>query len=153
MKTVGIISDTHSLLRPQAIDILDDSDLIVHAGDIGSIEVIHRLSEIAPVLAVRGNIDKGDWANQFPQEEVVEVGGKYLYALHNLNEIDLDPAAAGFDIVISGHSHKPSVQTKNGVLFLNPGSAGPRRFTLPIAIAKINITSKGIEAHVHELTT
>ena len=151
MTTVGIISDTHSLLRPEAVHALEGSDLIVHAGDIGSIEVISDLSAIANVRAVRGNIDKGTWAAKFPTEDVVEVDGKYLYVLHNLNEIYLDPAAAGFDVVISGHSHKPGVETVNGVLFVNPGSAGPRRFTLSIAVAKLYVTSRGIEVTVHEL--
>jgi uncharacterized protein len=151
MTTVGIISDTHSLLRPEAIEALKGSDLIVHAGDIGSIEIIDALSEMAPVFAVRGNVDKGEWATQFPQEEMVEVAGKYLYVLHNVNDIHLDPVAAGFDVVISGHSHKPSIGKRRGVLFVNPGSAGPRRFTLPIAIAKLNVTSQEIEASIHEL--
>lgn len=151
MTTVGMISDTHSLLRPEAIEALKGSDLIVHAGDIGSVDVIDGLSAIAPVFAVRGNVDKGEWATQFPQEEVVEVAGKYLYVLHNVNEMDLDPVAAGFDVVVSGHSHKPSIEERAGVLFVNPGSAGPRRFTLPIAIAKLNVTSQGIEAYIHAL--
>lgn len=151
MTTVGIISDTHNLLRPVAIRALEGSDLIVHAGDIGSIEVIDGLSAIASVHAVRGNIDKGAWATKFPPEAVVQVAGKYLYVLHNRNAIDLDPAAAGFDVVISGHSHKPGIEKVGGVLFVNPGSAGPRRFTLPVTIAKLRITSQTIEASVHEL--
>jgi putative phosphoesterase len=151
MITVGLISDTHSLLRPQAIQALKGVDLIVHAGDIGSIDIIDGLSAIAPVRAVRGNIDKGTWAQQFPADDVIEIDGKYLYVLHNRHEIDLDPAAAGFDVVISGHSHKPSIDKVGGVLFVNPGSAGPRRFTLPIAVAKLRITPQAIEAEVHEL--
>ncbi len=151
MTTVGLISDTHSLLRPEAIQALEEADLIVHAGDIGSIDVIDGLSAIAPVHAVRGNIDTGAWATKFPIEDVIEVEGKYLYVLHNRNEIDLDPAAAGFDVVISGHSHKPGIAKVGGVLFVNPGSAGPRRFTLPIAIATLRIASKTIEAKVQEL--
>src|SRR5690606_16938466 len=107
-RTVGVISDTHGLLREDAIEVLRESELIVHAGDIGSVDVIDRLSEIAPVVAVRGNVDKESWAKKFPLDKVVNVCGKHLYVLHNLNEIDLDPAAAGFDVVISGHSHKPA---------------------------------------------
>lgn len=152
MPTVGVISDTHGLLRPEAIEVLQGSDLIVHAGDIGSIDVIDALSEVAPVFAVRGNVDKGEWATKFPCEEVVEVAGKYLYVLHNVHDIDLDPAAAGFDVVVSGHSHKPGIEKKGDVLFVNPGSAGPRRFTLPIAVARLDISVQGIEAHIQELT-
>lgn len=153
MTTVGIISDTHSLLRPEAIHALDGSDLIIHAGDIGNIEVIQRLSAIAPLHAVRGNVDKGEWATRFPKENVIDVAGKFLYVLHDRHELDLDPAVAGFDVVISGHSHKPIIEKVGGVLFVNPGSAGPRRFSLPIAIAKMHIMSNRIEAHVQELVT
>lgn len=150
-RTIGVISDTHGLLRPEAIEALRGSELIVHAGDIGSEDVVARLSEIAPVVAVRGNVDSAAWAEKYPLDEVVKVGGKHLYVLHNLNEIDLDPVAAGFDVVVSGHSHNPAIQKKGGVLYVNPGSAGPRRFRLPIAVARLNITSNGIQAHVHEL--
>ncbi|ETW99865.1 MAG: phosphodiesterase [Candidatus Entotheonella factor] len=152
MTIVGVISDTHSLLRPEAVEALKGSDLIVHAGDIGSPGIIDALSEIAPVFAVRGNVDKGEWASKFPQDEVVEVADKYLYVLHNVNEIDLDPAAAGFEVVVSGHSHKPGIERRGGVLFVNPGSAGPRRFTLPVAIAKLHVSSQGIDVCIHELT-
>lgn len=151
MTIIGIISDTHGLLRAEAVRVLEGSNLIIHAGDIGSIEVISGLSAIANVRAVRGNIDKGAWAAKFPTEDIVEVDSKFLYVLHNVNEINLDPVAAGFDVVISGHSHKPGIETANGVLFVNPGSAGPRRFTLPITLAKLYVTSTGIEAKVHEL--
>lgn len=150
-RTVGVISDTHGLLREEAIEVLRESELIVHAGDIGSVDVIDRLSEIAPVVAVRGNVDKESWAKEFPLDKVVNVCGKYLYVLHNLNEIDLDPVAAGFDVVISGHSHKPAIHNKDGVLYVNPGSAGPRRFKLPVAVATLYIAPKGIEAHIQEL--
>lgn len=148
---IGVISDTHGLLRPQAVEALRGSELILHAGDIGSADVVDRLREIAPVVAVRGNVDTGAWADKFPMDEVVNVQGRHLYVLHNLNEIDLDPVAAGFDAVISGHSHKPAIQNKAGVLYLNPGSAGPRRFTLPVAVAGLDITAGGIKAHVQEL--
>jgi putative phosphoesterase len=150
-RTVGVISDTHGLLRAEAIEVLRESEFIVHAGDIGSVDVIDRLSEIAPVFAVRGNVDKEPWAKKFPLDKAVKVRDKHLYVLHNLNEIDLDPVAAGFDVVISGHSHKTSIQNKGGVLYVNPGSAGPRRFRLPVAVATLHITPKGIEAHIQEL--
>jgi putative phosphoesterase len=151
MITVGIISDTHSLLRTEALQALEGCDLIVHAGDIGAIDVIDGLSAIAPVHAVRGNIDKDAWASKFPNEEIVSVAGKYLYVLHDRHEIALEPAAAGFDVVISGHSHKPAIEQVDGVLFVNPGSAGPRRFTLPVAIATLRVTSKTIQANIQEL--
>ena len=151
MTSIGLISDSHGLLRPQAIQALQGVDLIVHAGDIGSLDVIAGLSAIAPVRVVRGNIDKATWAHQFPADDVVKIAGKYLYVLHNRHEITLDPAAAGFDVVISGHSHQPSIDRVGGVLFVNPGSAGPRRFTLPIAIAKLYIRQT-IEAELQELS-
>ena len=151
MATIGLISDTHSLLRPQTIEALQGVDLIIHAGDIGSPDIIDGLSAIAPVRAVRGNIDKAAWAQQFPADDVIKIAGKFLYVLHNRHELDLDPAAASFDVVISGHSHKPSIDRVNGVLFVNPGSAGPRRFTLPIALAKLRITPQAIEAEALEL--
>jgi len=151
MKVVGVISDTHSLLRPEAIDYLRGSDLIVHAGDIGSAEVIDELKQIAPVVAVRGNIDRGQGAKAYPEVEVTEVECKYLYVLHNLNDMDLDPVAAGFDAVISGHSHQPKINEVDGVLYLNPGSAGPRRFKLPIALAKISVSRSGLTAEIHEI--
>ena len=152
MIVIGLISDTHGLLRAQAIQALQGVDLIIHAGDIGSLDVIDGLSAIAPVRAIRGNIDKATWTHQFPADDVVEIAGKYLYVLHNRHEIDLDPAAAGFDVVISGHSHKPSIERVGDVLFINPGSAGPRRFTLPLAIAKLYITQQTIEAEMQELS-
>ncbi|HEX7026807.1 MAG TPA: metallophosphoesterase family protein [Gammaproteobacteria bacterium] len=148
---IGIISDTHGLLRPQAVDVLQGSELVIHAGDIGSADVVERLSNIAPVVAIRGNVDTGEWAEKFPAEEVIKVHGRHLYVLHNLNEIDLDPAAAGFDVVISGHSHKPLINKKDGVLYVNPGSAGPRRFKLPVAVAMLRVTSEDIQARIREL--
>jgi putative phosphoesterase len=148
---IGIISDTHGLLRPETLDELSDSDLIVHAGDIGCMEIIHQLSSIASVSAIRGNIDKGEWASVFPEEDVVAVAGKYIYLIHNLGEINLDPAAAEFDLVVSGHTHRPLIEKKDGVLYVNPGSAGPRRFTLPVALAKAHITSEGVTAEITEI--
>lgn len=148
---VGIISDTHGLLRPEAVDVLQGSELVIHAGDIGSANVVERLLEIAPVVAIRGNVDTGEWAARFPEDEVIRVQDKLFYVLHNLNEIDLDPVAAGFDVVISGHSHKPLINKKDGVLYVNPGSAGPRRFKLPVAVAMLRVTSEDIQAHIQEL--
>jgi uncharacterized protein len=122
--TVGLISDTHGLLRPEAFDLLKGSDIIVHAGDIGAPEVVAGLARLAPVAAVRGNVDKGAWAQAIPETEVVKVGGTaFLYVLHNIADLDLDPAAAGFHVVVSGHSHQPGMRWKDGVLYVNPGSA------------------------------
>ena len=151
MKTIGVISDTHGLLRPEALAALRGSDLIVHAGDIGSPDVIEALQGLAPVSAVRGNVDREAWAGQFPKTQVVEVKGVLLYVLHDLNELDLDPVAANFQVVISGHSHRPSVKKDGGVLFLNPGSAGRRRFRLPVTVARLTIRRGEIGAEITEL--
>src|ERR1051326_2846861 len=129
---VGLISDTHGLLRQQALDALQGSDLIVHAGDVGRPDIIPQLRLLAPVVAVRGNVDHGDWASQLPVTAVVETELALIYGLHDLQQLDLDPAAAGFNIVVSGHSHKPGRTERSGVMYLNPGSAGPRRFSLQI---------------------
>jgi uncharacterized protein len=139
MKTVGVISDTHGLLRPQVLLALEGVDLIVHAGDIGTPGIIDRLQQVAPVRAVRGNVDRAVWASEFPDTEIVEVEDVLLYVLHDLGQLDLDPAAAGFHAVICGHSHDPRVSEARGVVYLNPGSAGPRRFTLPISLARLII--------------
>ena len=136
MTLIGIISDTHNLLRLEAVNALKGSEIIIHAGDIGSSEIIDRLKNIAPVYAVRGNIDRSPWGDTLPTTDIIEISGKFLYVLHNIHEIDVDPVAAGFDAVISGHSHKPNIENKNGVFFINPGSAGPRRFSLPVTIAQ-----------------
>ena len=151
MTTIGVISDTHKLLRPEAKDQLCNCDLIIHAGDIGSSEVISELEDLAPVRAIRGNIDKGEWAEAYPDEDIIEIAGRYIYVLHNLRELALDPHAAGCDVVISGHSHRPSIERKAGVLYLNPGSAGPRRFKLPIALARLTITGDEIRATIEEI--
>ena len=137
MKTVGVISDTHGLLRPEALEVLEGVDLIVHAGDIGSPQIIDALRELAPVFAIRGNVDRGIWADEFSATEIVEVDDLLLYVLHDLGQLDLDPAAAGFRVVIYGHSHDPKVAEKQGVIYLNPGSAGPRRLRLPISMARM----------------
>lgn len=151
MVEVGVISDTHSLLRPAALKALRGCDRIVHAGDIGSPEVITGLSTIAPVTAIRGNIDKGDWASEYPEEEVLEVHGRYIYIIHNVHDLDLDPIAAGSEVVVSGHSHQPKIESVDGVLYVNPGSAGPRRFSLPIAVARLCVGPEGVDAKVIEL--
>lgn len=136
---VGLISDTHGLLRAEALVALRGSDLIIHAGDVGKPEIIEQLRALAPVVAVRGNIDKGPWACQLPLTAVAETGSAFLYVLHDLAELDLDPVAAQFDVVVSGHSHQPSHTERNGVIYLNPGSAGTRRFNLPITVARLDL--------------
>lgn len=141
---IGIISDTHGLLRPEAVERLAGVDHIVHAGDIGRPDVMAELRRIAPVTAVRGNIDRDEWAAGYPQTELVKLGGRFFYVLHNLAELDFDPIAAGIDVVVSGHSHQPRIETVDGVVYLNPGSAGPRRFSLPIALATLDLLGKEI---------
>ena len=136
---IGVISDTHGLLRPQALDALRGCDLIIHAGDVGSPDILAPLRALAPTHAVRGNVDKGPWADRLPMTEIVDVGGLSIYVLHIIADLDLDPPTAGFAAVIYGHSHQPSIETRDGVLYLNPGSAGPRRFNLPISLARITI--------------
>jgi uncharacterized protein len=137
MTHVGVISDTHGLLRDEALRALEGSELIIHAGDVGDPQIIDALKVLAPVVAVRGNIDRGDWASVLPATAVAEAGSTLIYVLHDIHELDLDPAAAGFHIVVSGHSHKPVHTERSGVLYLNPGSAGPRRFQLPVTIARL----------------
>lgn len=148
---IGIISDTHGLIRQSVVKSFKDVDLIIHAGDVGEPEVLETLQSIAKVHPVRGNVDGGKWTDNLPFTEVVEVGQVYLYVLHDLNSLDLDPAAAGFNAVISGHSHIPKIEERNGILFLNPGSAGPRRFKYPISIAFLYIKGTAIEAELVEL--
>ena len=147
-QTIGVISDTHGLLRPEAISALEGSNLIIHAGDIGRLEVIEQLRAIAPVTAIRGNIDQAAWANEFPETAVVQTNDMLIYVLHNLKELDLDPKAAGFRVVVSGHSHQPKIVDKNGTLYLNPGSAGPRRFKLPIAVGRLTIADERIHSEI-----
>jgi putative phosphoesterase len=148
---IGIISDTHGLLRPEAVDRLSGVQHIIHAGDIGRFEVIAELRRIAPTTAILGNVDRGAWAAEFPHTALVTLGGRSIYVLHNLKELDLDPAAAGIDVVVSGHSHRPKIATVNGVLYLNPGSAGPRRFTLPIALATLELGGDALRPRLHEV--
>jgi putative phosphoesterase len=139
---IGVISDTHGLLRPEALAALRGSELIIHGGDVGGKEILDALSEIAPVVAVRGNTDRDAWAASLPEAAVVEAHQALIYVLHDVHAIDLNPAAAGFRMVISGHSHKASRSEKNGVLYLNPGSAGPKRFSLPTTIASIDLNQE-----------
>jgi uncharacterized protein len=148
---VGVISDTHGLMRPQAVAALRNSDLIIHAGDVGNPEVITQLAGIAPIHVVRGNVDKGDWAARLPLTELVEVGERQLLVLHEISQLDLDPAHAGFAAVVFGHSHQPLIETRQGVLFINPGSAGPRRFNLPVSIARIAMSGARMRPEIVEL--
>jgi putative phosphoesterase len=151
MTRIGVISDTHGLLRDEAVARLAGSDLIIHAGDIGSDSVISGLETIAPVRAIRGNVDKGAWAKAFPDTQLIEVAGQRIYVIHNLNELDLDPVASGFNIVVSGHSHIPRSREADGVFYLNPGSAGPRRFKLPVTVASLYVAGSNITAEIHPL--
>jgi putative phosphoesterase len=148
---VGVISDTHGLLRPEAVAALHDSDVIIHAGDVGDPRILERLRAIAPTYAVRGNVDTSAWAETLPLTEVVEVGALQIYILHNLADLDLNPKAARFAAVISGHTHRPNAQLRDDVLYLNPGSAGPRRFTLPIAVARMVVTGSRLSHQIVEL--
>lgn len=145
---IGVISDTHGLLRPEAVAAMRGVDQIIHAGDIGAPEVLSSLAEIAPVTAVRGNNDKGVRAGRIPSTALFEAEGVSIYVLHDVSELDLDPAAAGVAVVISGHSHKPSEGVRGGVLFFNPGSAGPRRFRLPICVGRLHIEGKSARAEL-----
>jgi putative phosphoesterase len=149
---VGVISDTHGLMRAEALRGLAGAELIIHAGDIGKPEVIDALRAIAPVVAVRGNNDREAWAKEFAETEIVKIGRLNLYLLHALQELALYPSAARFDIVVSGHSHRPSVERRGGVLYLNPGSAGPRRFKLPVTVARLTVRGKSCRARIVELT-
>jgi putative phosphoesterase len=147
---IGIISDTHGLVRPQVMEALTGAELIIHAGDIGNADVLKTLEAIAPVIAVRGNNDHGDWAEQIPLTNVVEHQSYRLYVLHERDHLDVDPVVAEFSAVIFGHSHRPSAEIHRGVLFLNPGSAGPRRFTPPISIARLHMTETGLSPEMIE---
>jgi len=148
---VGLISDTHGLLRPEAIETLRGSEHIIHAGDIGATEIIPALERIAPVTAIRGNIDREPWTKRFPETEVVELAGVHIYIIHDLNALDLNPRAVGFAAVISGHSHQPKQEVKDGVLYFNPGSAGPRRFRLPVTLGRLQIMNRKVSGEIIEL--
>jgi uncharacterized protein len=148
---IGVISDTHGLLRPEAIEALRGSDQIIHAGDVGAPEILTELASIAPVTAIRGNIDKAAWARELPETAVLEEESKSIYILHDLAQLDLKPEAAGFAAVVYGHSHIPKQEMRNGVLYFNPGSAGPRRFKLPISVGKLIIEENAIRAELVDL--
>jgi putative phosphoesterase len=148
---IGIISDTHGLLRPEAVERLAGVQHIIHAGDIGGPDVISGLRRIAPTTAIRGNVDRGEWAAGYPPTERVALGGRSFYVLHSLAQLDLDPVAAGIDVVVSGHSHQPRIETVDGVIYLNPGSAGPRRFRLPIALATVELAGDAVRPCILEL--
>ncbi len=148
---VGVISDTHGLVRPEAVAALRGVGMIIHAGDIGTPEVLAELARLAPVVAVRGNNDRGAWARRLPLTRDVELGGTCVHVLHDLHELTRDPARAGWAAVIAGHSHQPRVERRDGVLYLNPGSAGPRRFRLPIAVARLTVARGGLRARIVEL--
>jgi uncharacterized protein len=148
---VGVISDTHGLLRPEALSGLQGSDYIIHAGDVGDPAILDQLSALAPVTAVRGNVDHGPWAQKIPINDVLEVGGISIYVLHRLEDLDLKPEAAGFAAVIYGHTHTPKQEAKNGVLYFNPGSAGPKRFKLPVSVGTLTVLNGKISAALREL--
>ncbi|HSM87093.1 MAG TPA: metallophosphoesterase family protein [Candidatus Limnocylindrales bacterium] len=145
---VGVISDTHGLLRPQALELLRGSEHIIHAGDIGSPDIVPELEKIAPVTAIRGNIDVQKWTRRFHETEVVELGGLHIYIIHDVNALDLKPKAAGFAAVISGHSHQPKQEIKDGVLYFNPGSAGPGRFRLPISVGRLKVADGTVSGEI-----
>ncbi len=149
--TLGVISDTHGLLRLEAVEALRGSDRILHAGDVGAPEILEALAEIALVTAIRGNVDTGTWARSLPTTEVVEAGAVRIYMLHDLGQLDLKPEAAGLRVVVYGHSHQPKMEEKNGVLYFNPGSAGPRRFHLPVSVGRLTIGAGKVEAELVEL--
>jgi len=150
---LGVISDTHGLLRPEAVEALRGSDRILHAGDVGAPEILEALAQLAPVTAVRGNVDTDAWARSLPKTEVVEADGVSIYILHDLGQLDLKPEAAGFRAVVSGHSHQPKIEEKNGVLYFNPGSAGPRRFHLPVSVGRLLVEAGKGRAELVELKT
>jgi putative phosphoesterase len=145
---VGVISDTHGLLRPEAVGTLRGSDYIIHAGDVGDAEILKQLNAIAPVTAVRGNVDREPWARKLPETQVLEAGGISIYILHSVADLDLKPEAAGFAAVVSGHSHIPKQEVRNGVLYFNPGSAGPRRFKLPVSVGRLVIQGGKVRGEI-----
>lgn len=149
--TIGIISDTHGLLRPEALRMLAHVDHIIHGGDIGDPEIITALRKIAPVTAIRGNVDTGKWAAEFAETECVRLAGRLFYVLHDLNTLQVDPVAEGIDVIVSGHSHVPTINKVDGLLYVNPGSAGRRRFKLPITLARLEITPDGLKPIIHDL--
>ena len=151
LHVIGLISDTHGLVRPEAIEALQGVDLLIHAGDIGKPEVLDALKAIGPLVAIKGNNDIAAWAKPLPDTRLVQTAYTRLFVIHNVKELDCDPATKGYDVIISGHSHKPSIVTRDGVLFVNPGSAGPRRFKLPVAVGKLFIQNQKVNAELIEL--
>ena len=147
--TIGVISDTHGLVRTEALTALKGVDALIHAGDVGKPEVLDELRQIAPVTVIRGNVDH--WATRLADTEALSLHGRQIFILHNLAELSLDPKAAGYDVVIYGHSHQPRIATDDGVLYLNPGSAGPRRFSLPVTVAKLELSDTDLKAEIIEL--
>jgi uncharacterized protein len=145
---IGVISDTHGWLRPEAVAALEGVDHILHAGDVGEAEILVELGKVAPVTAIRGNVDRTGACAQLPATELVELGGIAFYLLHDVKELDLDPGSAGIGVVVSGHSHKPGIERRKGVLFLNPGSAGPRRFSLPVTVAMVTVVGGVVRAEI-----
>jgi putative phosphoesterase len=148
---IGVISDTHGLLRPEAEQRLAGVAHIIHAGDIGRPEIITSLSRIAPVIAIRGNVDTADWAARYPDTQTISLGGRSIHVLHDLHDLAFDPKSRGVDVVISGHSHQARIETVDGVVYLNPGSAGPRRFKLPVTLAILEVTKGGMRAGICDL--
>ena len=151
VKRIGLISDTHGLLRKEAVEALRGSELILHAGDVGKPEILEALRKLAPVVAVRGNVDTEPWAQVLPETAVTEAGAVTIYVLHDVNALDLNPAASAFHILVSGHSHKPGKMERDGVLYINPGSAGPRRFQLPVTVARLNLAVTPYQVEFVEL--
>ena len=151
MTLIGVISDTHGLLRPEALDALRGSELIIHAGDVGKPEILERLREIAPVVAVGGNVDTAPWAEELPEIQVVRVVGRSIFVLHDRSQLVVDPVTAGHAAVVFGHSHQALVETRDGVLYLNPGSAGPRRFRFPITVARLRVSTELLEPEIVQL--
>ena len=149
--SIGVISDTHGLLRPEALRALRGSDYIIHAGDVGDPEILDQLREIAPVTAVRGNVDRGGWARALPKTDVLQADGVSIYVVHILADLNLKPEAVGFRAVVYGHSHVPKQETRNGVLYFNPGSAGPRRFNLPLTVGCLTVANGKIEGEITPL--
>jgi putative phosphoesterase len=152
MTVLGVISDTHGLLRPEAVEALRGVDRILHGGDVGAPEILKELETIAPVTAVRGNVDGGSWARKLPLSEVMEVDGISIYMLHILEKLDLKPEAAGLRAVVYGHSHVPKIEEKNGVLYFNPGSAGPQRFKLPVTVGRLIVENDTLRSEIIELS-
>ena len=151
IERIGVISDTHGLLRPEAVEALRGSEAIIHAGDVGHPAILEELRRIAPVTAIRGNIDIEPWAETLPRTNVLELNKNAIYVIHNVKELDLDPRAAGFSAVIFGHTHQPLIESRNGVLFFNPGGAGPRRFKLPISVGRLTLENGQLHAELIEL--